>query len=397
VSAPLRVAVVGAGGIAQMMHLPTLAERPDLFRIAGLADLDRSVLEAVAARYGVTRRTTDYRELVARKDVEAVLFATSGSHREAAIHALQAGKHVLVEKPVGWSLRETEEVARVARHSRSVLMVGYHKRYDPAYRRAREEVRGLRDLRLVEATVLHPDDGAYRTHHALLPPRAPRETPEEAMDRDAETVATAGPLAATLRETAGVGASASQLVATSMLWQSLIHDVNALRGILGDPEEVLSADTWRDGLAQTSLTRFPGNVRVLLSWVFLHGLKHYEERLLFASPEKRLSLVFPSPYLRHAPTPLLVERMQGEELVEERRTVSYEEAFRAELHHFRQCVREGRKPETGVEDALGDARWIQAIARALAPGPPKPGSQAAPSRVRGKPRRSARPPARRRS
>jgi len=399
VSAPLRVAVVGAGGIAQMMHLPTLAERPDLFRIAGLADVDRSVLEAVGGRYGVTLRTTDYRELLARKDVEAVLLASSGSHREAAIRALQAGKHVLVEKPVGWSLRETEEVARVARRSRSVLMVGYHKRYDPAYRRAREEVRGMRDLRLVEATVLHPDDGAYRTHHALLPPRAPSETPEEAMDRGAETEATASPLAVTLRETAGVGASASHLVATSMLWQSLIHDVNALRGILGEPEEVLAAHTWRHGLAQTSLTRFPGNARVLLTWVFLHGLKHYEERLLFVSPEKRLSLVFPSPYLRHAPTPLLVERMEGGELVEERRTVSYEEAFRVELHHFRQCVREGRKPETSIEDALGDARWVQAIARALAPGPPpKPRSPAAPARARGRPRsRSARPPSRRRS
>ena len=183
-----------------------------------------------------------------------------------------------------------------------------------------------------------------------------------------------------------------------MLWQSLIHDVNALRGILGEPEEVLSAHTWRHGLAQTSLTRFPGNTRVLLTWVFVHGLKHYEERLVFTSPEKRLSLVFPSPYLRHTPTPLLIERGEGGELVEERHTVSYEEAFRVELHHFRQCVREGRKPETGVEDALGDARWIQAIARALAPAPArKPRPPAAPNRARGKPRsRSAKSPSRRR-
>jgi predicted dehydrogenase len=79
-----------------------------------------------------------------------------------------------------------------------------------------------------------------------------------------------------------------------------------------------------------------------------------------------VSLVFPSPYLRHFPTPLVVERMDGSEHVEERRTVSYEEAFRAELDAFRQCVREGKKPETSIEDALGDARRIQAIARAMA-------------------------------
>jgi len=381
-----------------MMHLPTLAERPDLFRIAGLADVDPSVLEAVGGRYGIAVRTTDYRELLTHKDVEAVLVSTSGSHREAAVRALEAGKHVFVEKPVGFSLAETEEVARAARRTRSVFMVGYHKRYDPHYRRAREEVRTMRDLRLVEATVLHPDDAAYRTHHAILPPRSFTETPEEAVDRALEAEAT-GPLAALLRETAGAAASASNLVATSLLFQSLIHDINALRGILGEPEEVLSAYTWRGGLAQTSLTRFPGNVRVLLTWVSLPGLKHYEERLHFVSPEKRLTLVFPSPYLRHAPTPLLIESMEGGELVEERRTVSYEEAFRVELHHFRECVRAGKKPETSIEDALGDARWIQAIARALPATPrPSPGSAAARSRARGKPRsRSAKPSSHRRS
>jgi predicted dehydrogenase len=391
--------VVGAGGIAQMMHLPTLAERPDLFRIAGLADVDRGVLEAVGARYGAAVRTTDYRELLARADVEAVLLASSGSHRDAALLALEAGTHVLVEKPVGFSLKETEDVARAARRSPGVVMVAYHKRYDPAYRRARAEVRLMRDLRLVEATVLHPDDAAYRTHHAILPLRAPRETPEAELDSGAEKEATSGPLADAVRETAGRGASRAHLVATSMLWQSLIHDVSALRGILGEPEAVLSAHTWRHGLAQSSLTSFERNVRVLLTWVSLPGLKHYEERLLFTSPEKRVCLTFPSPYLRHAPTPLRIERMDGASLVEEHHTVSYEEAFRAELHHFRQCVREGRKPETGIEDALGDARWIQAIARALVAGSrAKPSSPAAPSRPRAAPRLpSARPAGRRRS
>jgi predicted dehydrogenase len=398
VSAPLRVAVVGAGGIAQMMHLPTLAERPDLFRVVGLADVDRRVLEPVGARYGIALRATDYRELLARKDVEAVLLLTSGSHRESSLRALAAGKHVFVEKPVGFSLAETEEVARAVRRSRCVFMVGYHKRYDPAYRRAAEEVRAMRDLRLVEATVLHPDDAAYRTHHALLPPRAAVETPEEALDRRLEREATQGALAAALREAAGPAAGPPELVAASMLFQSLVHDVDALRGILGEPEQVLYAHAWRGGLAQTSLTRFAGNVRALLTWVSLPGLKHYEERLAFVSPEKRVTLVFPSPYLRHAPTPFRIERMEGGEHVEERRTVSYEEAFRAELHHFRRCVREGGQPETTIEDALGDARWIQAIARALSPTPsPKPRSPAAPSRRREE-RRSprARPPSRRR-
>ncbi len=368
---PLRVGVVGCGGIAQMMHLPTLAERPDLFSIVALADLNGATLEAVGRRYGVGGLHLDVRELVSRADVDAVLLLASGSHEGPAVAALEAGKHLFVEKPLGFSLEETERIAAVARKCRGRLMVGYHKRFDPAYLKAREEVRGLRDLRYVEVTVLHPDDGAYRDHHALLPvPERPPSPPdEEESKRAVAREATEGPLADRVTATVGEGAPREHRVGAFLLFQSLVHDVNALRGILGEPEEVVSAEVWRDGFAQHSISRFPGDLRVSMSWVFLPGLKHYEERLRFVSPEKRVTLLFPSPYLRHLPTPLQVERMESGELVVEQRTVSYEEAFRAELHHFRSCILDGRDPSPSLEDALGDARWLRAIARAYGAPP----------------------------
>ncbi|PYQ17249.1 MAG: hypothetical protein DMF80_01515 [Acidobacteria bacterium] len=364
-TSPLRVAVVGCGGIAQMMHLPTLAERPDLFAIAALADVNRATLDAVSRRYGVATAATDYREVVARPDVDAVLLLASGSHKEAALAALEAGKHLFVEKPLGFGVPETEEIAEAARRSRGRLMVGYHKRFDPAYLKAREEVRSLGDLRYVEVTVLHPDDAAHRTHHALLPvaerPWSP--APEETLNEAIAAEARQGSAAAAVAGIVGEDAPTAWRVAAFLLSISLIHDVDAVRGILGEPEEVVSAHVWQDGFAQTSLSRF-GRARVSLSWISLPGLKHYEERLRFVSPDKRITLVFPSPYLRHFPTALEIERMQGEELVVERHTVSYEEAFRVELHHFRRCLAEGIAPAPSIDDALGDARWIEAIARA---------------------------------
>ena len=86
-SGPLRVGVVGCGGIAQMMHLPTIAERPDLFRLTALADVDRAVLGGVGERYGGAL-FADYRELLALDEVDAVLLCASGSHREAALGTL---------------------------------------------------------------------------------------------------------------------------------------------------------------------------------------------------------------------------------------------------------------------------------------------------------------------
>lgn len=367
---PLKVAVVGAGGIAQMMHLPTLAERPDLFRIVGLADVAAETLRAVGLRYGVEVLGADWREVVARSRPDAVLLLASGCHRDAMLEMLPTGLPIFVEKPLAFSLAETEEVARAARERKATVMVGYHKRFDPAYLRAREAVRALGDLRFVEVTVLHPDDGAYRTHHAVLPvPAEPRPARSEREIEDGTVAAvTSGPMRGCVDRIVGTEAPLHVRVAALILFESLIHDIDALRGILGEPERVVSAHAWRGGFAQSSTTRFPGDLTVALNWISLPGLRHYEERLRFVAPQGRVTLTFPSPYLRHLPTPLQVERMDGEELVVEDRTVSYEEAFRAELHHFRRCLLEGRPPSPSLEDALGDARWIQSIADAYPRG-----------------------------
>jgi hypothetical protein len=98
------------------------------------------------------------------------------------------------------------------------------------------------------------------------------------------------------------------------------------------------------------------------------GLAHYEERVTCVANDRRVALVFPSPYLRHAPTALAVERMDGASLVVEQHTVSYEEAFRDELYHFRDTVLSGGPGDPGLDDAVADARWIEWIARALING-----------------------------
>ncbi len=372
-SGKLRVGVIGCGGIAQMMHLPTLAERPDLFEIVALSDISEAVLAAVGERYHVARRARDFREVTSDPNVDAVFVLSSGRHDAALLAAFDAGKHVFVEKPLGFGRPETDALAKAARESRGFTMIGYHKRFDPAYLAACGMVRSLDDLRYVEATVLHPDDGAYREHHAILPHREPeRPGPGEPQtNAGARHEAQDENLKEGLDATVRPGASIEERVAALMLWQSLIHDVNALRGALGEPERVLSSSVWNEGLAQHSLSQFARGVRVSMSWISLPGVKHYEERLRFVSPRLRVTLTFPSPYLRHAPTVLEVERMDGETLVVEDRVVSYDEAFRAEVRHFRESVLSGTPPLISVEEAVRDARWIEAIGRNYASSVPR--------------------------
>jgi predicted dehydrogenase len=361
---PLNVAVVGCGGIAQMMHLPTIAERPDLFRLAAVADVSAKTLEAVARRWSAPHATTEARSLFDRPDVDAVLLLSSGSHKELTVAALERGKHVFVEKPLAYDRAELREISSALEKSRAKLMVGYHKRFDPAVVRARELVERLEGLRFVEVTVLHPDDGAYRSHHAILP-GSPEKAAISEREGDAKSAerAESEPFSSFTRSLIGKDAPTDHKVGTLILLESLIHDTNLLRSFLGEPEEVLSAQIWRGGLAQTSVSRFSADVRAVMSWVSLPGVRSYEERLRFIGPHGRVTLVFPSPYLRHAPTPLIIERMQGEDLVVEHRTVSYEEAFRVELHAFADAIARDVEPPTSVRDAAGDLRWIELIAR----------------------------------
>ncbi|MBX7099506.1 MAG: Gfo/Idh/MocA family oxidoreductase [Myxococcaceae bacterium] len=369
---PLRVGVVGCGGIAQMMHLPHLHERPDLFTLVSVADVRQDAVDAVAAIYGAKHKTTNPLETIKHPEVEAVLLLASGSHEALAKAAYEHKKHLFVEKPFGYDVKETEGLLKAAKASGVKTLVGYHKRFDPAYLRAREAVRSLKDLRFVEVTVLHPDDGAYRVHHAVHPnPAAPYVMTPEAEDIKGtqQAVSPGGSAFHAMSEVVGGDAPLDHKVAAKILTESLIHDINVVRGVLGEPKKVVTAHTWHSGFAQNSLTDFGNGVHATLNWVLVPGLRNYEETVRFIAPMGRVTLTFPSPYLKNMPTPLRIERMDGGDHVVEQRTISYEEAFRGELHAFRTLVLDGGKAEVTLDDPMGDARWIQAIARAFRGAP----------------------------
>src|SRR5438034_1122413 len=107
----LRVGVIGCGAIAQIMHIPYIVEYDEKFELVALADAYKPILDAVVDRYGVSNRYTDWREMVKRPDIDAVVVAHSGSHHATVIGALNAGKHVFVEKPLAWTMREVEDIA----------------------------------------------------------------------------------------------------------------------------------------------------------------------------------------------------------------------------------------------------------------------------------------------
>ncbi len=366
-TARLRVGVVGCGVIAQVMHLPHLIELQDRYEIAALCDISENTARACAEKYGVEKVFTSWPDLVNEK-LDVVMVLTSGSHAPIAIAAANAGANVFVEKPLCLSLDEGEELYRAVRQAGVRFMVGTMKRYDPAYERLLEFL-PLDDLRLVSVITLESPFQPYVRAYAL-----PAMTPPPPDVLAALKADDAERLLAALPE----GDDEARWCYRWLLLDSLVHELNMLRGALGEPDVVHQA---RLGRTVCEFSLGFGPTEVHLSWVDLPGIAHYKQQMAFYAPDKRLTLTLPSPYLRAMPSLLTIEG--GDEgsphswRTDE--TVSYEEAFKRELIEFESAIREGRDPRTNIIDGLHDVALCHAIATSHITGQPVTGPSALPS------------------
>ena len=139
------VALVGAGGFAQGMHLPNFAKQGSLYQVRTICSRTGSNAVAAAKQFGVEKATTDFSEVLLDPGIHLVVLCTRHDlHGSMALQALQAGKHVLCEKPL--ALRD-EEIDRIedflaGSAQAPVLMVGFNRRWSPAFRRIQEILRG---------------------------------------------------------------------------------------------------------------------------------------------------------------------------------------------------------------------------------------------------------------
>ena len=355
----LRVGVIGAGLIAQVMHLHYLRELSDLFEISAICDVASENAAASADRYAVKSMTTDWRELL-REPIDAVLVLTGGSHAPMAIEAARAGIHVLVEKPMCFSSTEAAAMVDAADAAGVTLMVAYNKRYDPAYLRFRDEVAGLPDPRFLRITTLESPIPPYAAHYPLSPVARPPDAVLERLRADSE---------ASISDAIGDVDPVLRRIYQSVLLDTMVHELNAVRGLLGEPDRLDYVD-----LRETTVSLFLrfGKLPVAIHWIDLPGIARYAMEFGLYSPERRISLTFPSPFLRSAPTIIATE--EGESGTAQSTTseavTSYESSFKRELIAFREAIVNGTPIVTAGRDAARDIAFCEAIIRSARTGKP---------------------------
>ncbi|MDE0451598.1 MAG: Gfo/Idh/MocA family oxidoreductase [Gammaproteobacteria bacterium] len=136
-SNPLKVGIVGAGGITRA-HLPAYLERPDRVQLNAVCDLVEPLAQELAKKAGIDAVYLDINEMLRDADIEAVdICTTHNSHAPLAIAAAEAGKHVIVEKPMAISVQECRDMIAAADKAGTTLMVAQHLRYAPEARAAK--------------------------------------------------------------------------------------------------------------------------------------------------------------------------------------------------------------------------------------------------------------------
>lgn len=353
----VNVGVIGLGEVAQIIHLPILEELAERFRLAAICDVSPSLMAALGERYGVPPDAwhLDYRKLVARADVDAVLVLNSDEyHAECAIAAARHGKHVLVEKPVCLTIPDAEAIAHARDAAGVQIMVGYMRRFAPAFLAAIDAVKRLeridyvrlRDIigrnRLIieqSSAVLRPDD---------VPAWLAADRAARARRMVAAAIGNAPPeLSRAYRLLCGLSS----------------HDVSAMRELLGTPSGVVSAVQWRGGNFLVVLFDYDGYCAMLETGV--DEQRRFDAHIEVYGPTSSIRVQYDTPYIRHLPTTLVVRETVGDGYTERVTRPTFTDPYTQELRAFHRVVTENTAPKTSPEDSIEDLRLFRTIVDVL--------------------------------
>ena len=153
---PVRVAIIGAGGIARYAHVPGYQAQEDV-ELAAVCDVVPGKAAELAGEFNIPHAYDSCAEMLDREELDAVSVCTPNSaHKEATLAALNAGLHVLCEKPIAMNLHEGREMVEAGRKSGKVLQVGLHMRFGAEAQTLKRfvDARELGDIYYGEATTM---------------------------------------------------------------------------------------------------------------------------------------------------------------------------------------------------------------------------------------------------
>jgi predicted dehydrogenase len=352
------VGVIGLGEVAQIVHLPVLKSLPELFEVTAMCDISPGLLQRVADTYSVRNRHTDAKAMIEGSDLDCVLVLNSDEyHAECVVSALEHNIHVMVEKPMCLSPREAESIIDARDASDALVMVGYMRRFAPAFLEAKEQ---LASLGRINYARVHDIIGQNRliigqTSTVDRPDDLTRDMMEDRWARGRKLVGDAlgdvpDELASTYRLLCGLGS----------------HDLSAMRELLGRPRGVVAARQWRNGNFIAALLEYDGYFLTYETGV--DDQVRFDAHIEVYGDTASLRVQYDTPYVRHLPTVLVSDETRGDAYVRTTSRPHLKDPYTHEMEYFHTMITEGAAPKTSPEDFVEDLDLFAELIRVMNKG-----------------------------
>jgi hypothetical protein len=363
----LNIAVIGAGTMAQAVHLPVLRRRWDRFAVTSLVDHSPRRRRESADVWGVPeeKRFETVADLIAAvraKEiaVDSAVLSTDGLHVEDLLQLLKRGIPVLVEPPLGYSAQEVARIRDFERlMGRRLVMMAYPQQYDEVLGEIAGTVRA-RDVRMIDHEVLMPASGplfgrAHVTASAYDLPSEKRQ--ERRKDLQAAVVAGAGE-GATQRD--------RDLYVKGLL-TGVAHQLAVTERVYGPVTKLVGVRHWPTGVIPGSIElqgELEGGAPVRLVWHYLPFAPEYSETYEVLSARKRIDLDLAAPSHPDSRShSSLREKEHGRVVVTSRSSdLGAAEAMWEAFHAF---VDKGEEPHAGAAEALAQVELLREVLRTL--------------------------------
>lgn len=353
-----KVAIVGLGEVAQLMHLPILSDMKGKFQVTAVSDVSESLIHFVAEKYHVKAFSSAF-EMIRDKDADVVMILSPDQHHgEYMKAALEAGKHVFVEKPVTLCLEELDELIELEKkHPNQLVMVGYMRRYASPFLKAKEimETQPLKTNHVRCRDVIL--EGPFYIGQTRVP-FYPQDIAKDVIDSSRERKNRQLELAL------GKNATDGEKTTYQMLTGLGCHTLAAIRELFGMPRKILNVATEANGQHIVMTMQYDG---FLCSYELVNdqSFVEFDAAIEVYQGSRKLKVKYETPYIRYQPSRLEVIESTPTETKTTVYGPYFTDAFQTELTEFFDCLQEGRHPKTTLADARNDLVLFGAIMDAL--------------------------------
>jgi predicted dehydrogenase len=333
---PLRIGVIGVGGIARSVHLPSLNDIPGA-EVVALCDLVEQRAIDQASRYSIPRTYTLYREMLRREELDAVfVLVEPGNLFHVVMGCLESGIHTFMEKPPGITSYQAASLLRASQAAGRILQVGFNRRHIPLVRKVVDIMRNATMINQVEGRFMKCGTAAFDKGSVS----AFQSDTIHAVDL-VRWIADGTPVSA-----ATVCSRVDDVVPNS--WNSVVRFDNGVTGII-------KANYQTGGRTHTFEVHGAG-ASAFINLGF--GTDACEAQILATEGKGGYSLAATGT----GRTGLQV--IDGKALAGSDQFYRYYGFYQEDLH-FLECVRQGAEPETSIADAVKTFELVDLLASSL--------------------------------